>query len=301
MFAPPARRALHLAVAPLALSRRPAGTCGAMRCAAGAPWAPAAPLPAWRASPTSSFGSSAAAPAAAPAAASAAAAAANPAPPGRPHARLPAPAHPSGLTLFGGSGSGLGLGVPASYEPRYRPSPLNLFFQRYYYMLRGLGVFSRRATVGVNSEAIYRSIEEQATQEGWWDALGLPRTWIAEHAMIALHVWMFHCRFKVDYNVGGEFNGRRMQEQLFERLWEDTTLRIRNAGVRARVRARAGAPAGWGGRAGWRGWAPSPAPRMVQRDERAHVWGDTCGARACVGTAPPPSAPAASRRAPQLR
>jgi hypothetical protein len=35
----------------------------------------------------------------------------------------------------------------------------------------------------------------------------------------------------VDYNVPGAFNGRRMQEQLFERLWEDTTLRIRNAGV----------------------------------------------------------------------
>ena len=37
---------------------------------------------------------------------------------------------------------------------------------------------------------------------------------------------------QVDYNVAGEFNGRRMQEQLFERLWEDTVLRIRNMGVR---------------------------------------------------------------------
>jgi hypothetical protein len=44
---------------------------------------------------------------------------------------------------------------------------------------------------------------------------------------------MFHNRFKVDYNAdgSGEFNGRRGQEQLFERLWEDTILRIRNAGV----------------------------------------------------------------------
>jgi hypothetical protein len=62
-------------------------------------------------------------------------------------------------------------------------------------------------------------------------ALGLPKNWITEHALIALHVWIFHNRFKVDYNVPGEFNGRRMQEQLFERFWETTTLRIRNAGV----------------------------------------------------------------------
>lgn len=59
----------------------------------------------------------------------------------------------------------------------------------------------------------------------------LPHTWITEHALIALHVWIFHNRFKVDYNVPGEFNGRRMQEQLFERFWEDTVLRIRNAGI----------------------------------------------------------------------
>lgn len=62
-------------------------------------------------------------------------------------------------------------------------------------------------------------------------ALGIKRDWITEHSLLALHVWIFHNRFKVDYNVGGEFSGRRMQEQLFERFWEDTTLRIRNAGV----------------------------------------------------------------------
>lgn len=69
-------------------------------------------------------------------------------------------------------------------------------------------------------------------------ALGIPHTWITENALIALHVWILHNRFKVDYNVAGDFNGRRMQEQLFERLWEDTTLRIRNAGVRTAARCR---------------------------------------------------------------
>jgi hypothetical protein len=42
---------------------------------------------------------------------------------------------------------------------------------------------------------------------------------------------------QVDYNVSGDYNGRRMQEQLFERLWEDTSQRIRNAGVRGEQEA----------------------------------------------------------------
>lgn len=102
---------------------------------------------------------------------------------------------------------------------------------KYYYMLNAMGVFSQKARVGGHSEALYRSIEEQATQDIWWDALKLPRNWITEQAMISLHVWIFHNRFKVDYNLSGEFSGRRMQEQLFERFWEDAVMRIRNAGI----------------------------------------------------------------------
>lgn len=48
-------------------------------------------------------------------------------------------------------------------------SPHNVFVQRYYYLMKGLGVFSRKAVTGTNSEAIFRSIEEQATQSVWWD------------------------------------------------------------------------------------------------------------------------------------
>lgn len=103
---------------------------------------------------------------------------------------------------------------------------------RYKYLLTALGVFSAKATIGVNSEAIFRSIEEQATQDVWYTALRIPRTWIAEQALISLHVWILHNRAKLDYNVKPvEMCGRRMQEELFERLWEDTILRIRNAGV----------------------------------------------------------------------
>jgi len=95
-----------------------------------------------------------------------------------------------------------------------------------------LAAVSARARLGAGSEVLFRSAEEQGTQAAWWGALRLPRTWMAEHALIALHVWVLSTRLRVDYNVrDADFNGRRMQAELFERLWEDTSRRIRNAGV----------------------------------------------------------------------
>lgn len=143
---------------------------------------------------------------------------------------LSTPSHPSGLN-FWGDGKGLGLSLPPNRPPLYQAPPLNEFVKRYYWLLKPMGIFSQKARTGVNSEAIFRSLEEQATQNVWFESLGLPRSWITEHSLLALHVWLFHNRFKVDYNVPGDFNGRRMQEQLFERFWEDTSYRIRNAGI----------------------------------------------------------------------
>ena len=95
-----------------------------------------------------------------------------------------------------------------------------------------MAAFSPRARLGAASEALFRSVEEQATQAAWWDALRLPRSWMAEHALLALHVWVLSTRLKVDYNVRpADFSGRRMQEELCERFWEDAARRIRNAGV----------------------------------------------------------------------
>jgi hypothetical protein len=95
-----------------------------------------------------------------------------------------------------------------------------------------MAAFSSRARLGASSEVLFRSAEEQGTQSAWWGSLRLPRTWMAEHALIALHVWVLATRLKVDYNVRDvEFSGRRMQAELFERFWQDTVIRIRNAGV----------------------------------------------------------------------
>jgi len=162
------------------------------------------------------------------------------------------PAAPASAPPSLQSALGMGLSLPPSRAPLFRPSPLSAFARRYEPLLSALGVFSRRAAVGQASDDLWRSVEEQATQECWFGGagggaqggLGLRRTWAAEHALLALHLWIVHCRLKVDYDVrdaagaaeGGRasrvvFSGRQMMEQLFSRFWEDTTLRIRNAGI----------------------------------------------------------------------
>lgn len=132
---------------------------------------------------------------------------------------------------------GMGLNLPPIREPLYKPSPRSSFAERYYHLLNLLGVFGPKASQRLSSDDLFRSIEDQATQEAWFKPSGLgslQRSWVSEHTLIAIHVWIIHNRLKVDYNINtdsGLFSGRRMMEELFSRFWEDTTLRIRNAGV----------------------------------------------------------------------
>ena len=131
----------------------------------------------------------------------------------------------------------MGLNLPPIREPLYKPSPRSSFAERYYHLLNAFGVFGPKAAQRQSSDDLFRSIEDQATQEAWFKPSGLgslQRSWVSEHSLIAIHVWILHNRLKVDYNIksdSGLFSGRRMMEELFSRFWEDTTLRIRNAGV----------------------------------------------------------------------
>lgn len=83
--------------------------------------------------------------------------------------------------------------------------------------------------MGENAATVFRSIEEQATQDAWFEALGIPRTWLSEHSLIALHVWIIHRRHMLDFHAEGEFCGRQADKLLFEEFWRDTEWRIRSA------------------------------------------------------------------------
>ena len=112
-------------------------------------------------------------------------------------AAAPTPAHPSGLVLSGTTGRGVGTGLPPPRPPHYLPTPLTAAMARYRPRLSLRGVFSTRARVGVAADALLRSLAEQAVPDCVYGALGLPRSWISEHSLLALHLWILHCRFKV--------------------------------------------------------------------------------------------------------
>ncbi len=80
-----------------------------------------------------------------------------------------------------------------------------------------------------NASSVWRSIEDQATQDAWFDALNIPRSWMSEHALLAMHVWILHRRHMLDFFAEGEFNGRLADKHLFDEFWKDTEWRIRTA------------------------------------------------------------------------
>lgn len=104
--------------------------------------------------------------------------------------------------------------------------------ERMLYPLRkAIGAYSKWAVISENVAAVMRSCEEQATQEAWYTALGLPRSFMTEHSLLALHLWMIHRRHVVDFWEPGEFCGRLSDKEMFEAFWQDTQRRIRAVGV----------------------------------------------------------------------
>jgi hypothetical protein len=121
--------------------------------------------------------------------------------------------------------------LPLQREALWRPSALRYWERTLYPVLRAVGGYSLWAQQSRNADAVWRSVEEQATQDAWFENLGLRRTFMTEHALLVLHTWLVHKRFTLDRQGRGELDGRRADEELFGRLWSDTERRIRNAGV----------------------------------------------------------------------
>lgn len=121
--------------------------------------------------------------------------------------------------------------MPVQREPLWQPKPFTYPEKVFYPVLKALGMYSKWAQYGANADAVWRSIEEQATHDCWFEALNLRRTFMTEHALLTMHVWILHKRHMLDFFGEGLFNGRLADKELFTRFWDDTQLRIRNAGI----------------------------------------------------------------------
>ena len=92
------------------------------------------------------------------------------------------------------------------------------------------GFYGDESTAIRHSHAMFESCHAVSTQEHLLPHFSLEDDFIHRHALINLHVWMVHNRLRSGgKNVDSE--GKVMQEQLYDRFWENTTERIRALGV----------------------------------------------------------------------
>ena len=88
------------------------------------------------------------------------------------------------------------------------------------------GFYGEESTAIRHSHAVFRSCYDVGSQPHILQHLVLENDFFHNHALINLHAWLVHNRLR---SVGSQ--GKVMQEQLFDRFWEDTTTRIRTLGV----------------------------------------------------------------------
>ena len=93
------------------------------------------------------------------------------------------------------------------------------------WLRRAAGFYGDESTAIRHSHALFGSCYGHATQPQFRTHLMLEDDFFHNHALINLHVWMAHHRLR---SAPG---GKQLQEQMYDRFWENTTKRIRALGV----------------------------------------------------------------------
>jgi cytochrome b pre-mRNA-processing protein 3 len=113
----------------------------------------------------------------------------------------------------------------SSYDIVNPPSLNKSFFRkiRDKYSIRGQ---QERIEIG---ERLFRAAQHRANEPLWYGPGTLGRQFRPRHAMLTMHIWFLHKRLISD-QVDPHFS-LLVQEELFDILWYDTTIRIRAEGV----------------------------------------------------------------------
>jgi cytochrome b pre-mRNA-processing protein 3 len=80
-------------------------------------------------------------------------------------------------------------------------------------------------TLGV-ARSLFFNTKNVADNRVWYDAGQIQNDFRSRQTMIMVHVWMVHRRLITEGN-----RGTTIQECMFDELWDDTCIRIRNAGI----------------------------------------------------------------------
>lgn len=81
------------------------------------------------------------------------------------------------------------------------------------------------------SKALFDSCEEQTYTKEWYSRGKLASSFRDKHLLLVIHIWMCHRRLVSAYGTGEDVRADRLQECLFDFLWDDSTTRISEAKV----------------------------------------------------------------------
>lgn len=95
-------------------------------------------------------------------------------------------------------------------------------FQRWEWLVKLLGFRNEDDRLFRHSTQVFQSCMNLTAQPEFYRALALPRSFRAQQALLMAHVWLVHRRLALE----GE-QGKIIQELMFDRLWEETVVRIR--------------------------------------------------------------------------
>lgn len=81
------------------------------------------------------------------------------------------------------------------------------------------------------SKALFDGCEQQTYAKEWYSRGKLASSFRDKHILLVIHIWMCHRRLVSAYGAGEDVRADRLQECLFDFLWDDSTTRISEAKV----------------------------------------------------------------------
>lgn len=114
------------------------------------------------------------------------------------------------------------IGRSANFDVTQRQDQI----QRWEWLLRLLGFMNEDDRLFRNSTCLFQSCANQTARPEFYRALHLRPDFRAQQALLMVHVWLVHRRLALEGT-----DGKVMQELVFDRLWEETVVRIRYLNV----------------------------------------------------------------------
>ncbi|KAJ0402732.1 hypothetical protein P43SY_007874 [Pythium insidiosum] len=110
------------------------------------------------------------------------------------------------------------IGRSANFDVTKRQGDI----ERWSWLLKFLGYMNEDDRLFTDSNCVFQSCVNQSAIREFYRALHLTPNFRGQQALLLAHVWLVHRRLALEGN-----DGKVMQELMFDRLWEETVVRIR--------------------------------------------------------------------------